>query len=126
MTAENTLARVRQVIDDTGMSLASVARASFLHPNSLNRLRDPNWHPRSDTLGKLDAWLARGDEEPLMELPLSGSGWRIVFDADGAWLLVDGQPARGPYNRVRAAVTDAFLPEKKRVRIGAKESEPVA
>lgn len=127
MAAEDVIARVRSFIEATGMSLASAARGAGLHQNSLGRLYDPTWSARLSTLTRLERWLdAAEDEQPITELPLSGEGWEVVHDKDGFWLLSAGQPARGPYNRVRAAVTDAFLPEKKRVRIGAKESEPVA
>ena len=117
MGVEDTIMRVRQVIDDCRTSVSSAARGMGLNPNSLNRLWDDSWRPRADTVRKMERWLAEADgERPLSELPLSGIGWRIERDAEGWYILYEdpGEPyAIGPYVRLRDAVTAA---EKERER----------
>lgn len=104
---EDIIALVKRKRAESGMSLSAMAKQAGLHFNSLNRIDDPAWRPRLDTLRKLMAWINAGKPvEPLSELPMSGHGWEIAHDADGWWLVTE-QGAKGPYHSIRSAVADA-------------------
>ncbi len=58
--------RIRQLIDDAGMSRAGIARAAGLHANSLRDCTDDSWNPTADTLGKLEAFFIANDDRPVL------------------------------------------------------------
>ena len=51
--------RVRTLVAEGGVSRSGLARAAGLHANTLLRLDEPDWNPTAETLGKLEAYLAR-------------------------------------------------------------------
>ncbi len=98
---------LRQRHAETGISLAGMAKAAGLHPNSFNRLYDPKWRPRLDTLRKIRDWLETGQparSDTIEEFPLAGEGWRIIHDRDG-WYLCTDEGATGPFSALRNAVS---------------------
>ncbi|KKW93774.1 3,4-dihydroxy-2-butanone-4-phosphate synthase [Sphingobium chungbukense] len=50
---------VRSLVTDGGLSRSGLARAAGLHANSLRKLGESDWNPTAETLGKLEAYLAK-------------------------------------------------------------------
>jgi 3,4-dihydroxy 2-butanone 4-phosphate synthase/GTP cyclohydrolase II len=50
---------VRSLVTTGGMSRSGLARAAGLHANSLRRLGEGDWNPTAETLGKLEAYIAK-------------------------------------------------------------------
>jgi 3,4-dihydroxy 2-butanone 4-phosphate synthase / GTP cyclohydrolase II len=62
----STIDRVRDLVSGNRMSRTALARAAGLHANSLRDCLEPRWNPTSDTLGKLEQFLATNDERPVI------------------------------------------------------------
>ncbi len=58
--------RVRAIVSEGTMTRAGLARAAGLHANTLRDCGEPGWNPTSDTLGKLERFLAENDESPVL------------------------------------------------------------
>jgi len=58
--------QVRRLVTDGGMSRAGLARAAGLHANTLRDCTEPDWNPTSETLGKLERFLAANDDRPVL------------------------------------------------------------
>jgi 3,4-dihydroxy 2-butanone 4-phosphate synthase/GTP cyclohydrolase II len=56
--SESLIARLRELVATGEESKAGMARAAGLHANSLRALDEAEWNPTSDTLRKLEHWLA--------------------------------------------------------------------
>ena len=65
----NTIDRVRSIVNDGTISRTALARAAGLHPNSLRDCLNDSWNPTTETLGKLDAFLAANEDVPVMVGP---------------------------------------------------------
>ncbi len=50
--------RLRTLVAEGGETKSGIARAAGLHANSLRSLDEADWNPTSDTLRKLESWLA--------------------------------------------------------------------
>ncbi|MCH2487882.1 MAG: 3,4-dihydroxy-2-butanone-4-phosphate synthase [Erythrobacter sp.] len=62
----DTIAQVRRLVQDGGMSKAGLARAAGLHANTLRDCTEEDWNPTSETLRKLAAFLSDSDETPVL------------------------------------------------------------
>jgi 3,4-dihydroxy 2-butanone 4-phosphate synthase / GTP cyclohydrolase II len=58
--------RIRDLLDNTAMSRAGIARAAGLHANSLRDCTDDGWNPTAETLGKLEAFFFANDDRPVL------------------------------------------------------------
>ena len=58
--------QVRRLVTDGGMSRAGLARAAGLHANTLRDCTEADWNPTSETLGKLERFLAANDDRPVL------------------------------------------------------------
>ncbi|HKP33387.1 MAG TPA: 3,4-dihydroxy-2-butanone-4-phosphate synthase [Sphingomicrobium sp.] len=58
--------RLNAIIHTGEISRAGLARAAGLHPNSLQKLGQPDWNPTADTLGRLEKLIHRGSAEVLV------------------------------------------------------------
>ncbi len=65
MTTE-TIARVRSLVTEGGMTRAGLARAAGLHANTLRDCVDEGWNPTADTLNKLQRFLEHNDDTPVL------------------------------------------------------------
>jgi 3,4-dihydroxy 2-butanone 4-phosphate synthase/GTP cyclohydrolase II len=61
-----TIEKVREIVGEGRMSRAGLARAAGLHANTLRDCTDDGWNPTTDTLGKLDRFLAANDDKPAL------------------------------------------------------------
>jgi 3,4-dihydroxy 2-butanone 4-phosphate synthase / GTP cyclohydrolase II len=61
--------RLRVLVEEGGITKSGLARAAGLHANSLRDLDSPEWNPTSDTLRKLEDWLAYGSDGSPMATP---------------------------------------------------------
>ena len=64
-----TISRVRAIVEDGTISRTALARAAGLHPNSLRECLNDGWNPTIETLGKLEGFLAENDDTPVMVGP---------------------------------------------------------
>ena len=64
--AQQLLDRIRDHMESAGLSKSGVARAAGLHPNSLRSMDSESWNPTADTLSRLESWLNRDGESPLV------------------------------------------------------------
>ena len=64
-----TIDRVRSIVEDGTISRTALARAAGLHPNSLRECLTPGWNPTVETLRKLETFLAENDDVPVMVGP---------------------------------------------------------
>lgn len=64
--SETLIARLRDLVAGGEESKAGMARAAGLHANSLRALDEADWNPTTDTLRKLEAWLAERDAGPVL------------------------------------------------------------
>lgn len=86
----------RLVKEGERFNRASICRYMGMHVNTLQRLNDLSWHPRLDTLQKIETFLDRANDPAFR---LEGAGWRLDYQAD-AWWVERGaklQP-RGPFD----------------------------
>ncbi|MCL6251130.1 3,4-dihydroxy-2-butanone-4-phosphate synthase [Altererythrobacter sp. KTW20L] len=63
---DQTIIRVREVIDAGKMTRAGLARGAGLHVNSLRDCTAESWNPTAETLAKLDRFLAENDDRPVL------------------------------------------------------------
>ncbi len=61
-----TIEAVRKLIEDGSMTKAGLARASGLHANTLRDCTEDCWNPTTDTLSKLQTFLAENDDTPVL------------------------------------------------------------
>src|SRR3546814_1260931 len=61
--------RIRAIVEGGSMSRSGLARAAGLHANSLRDLDSPGWNPTTETLRKLENWLAHGSDLSPMASP---------------------------------------------------------
>ncbi|MBB3032965.1 3,4-dihydroxy-2-butanone-4-phosphate synthase [Alteriqipengyuania lutimaris] len=64
--SESTIARVRNAISSGEMTRAALARAAGLHANTLRDCGEADWNPTAETLRKLDAFLDRQEDAPVL------------------------------------------------------------
>ncbi|GAA0278579.1 3,4-dihydroxy-2-butanone-4-phosphate synthase [Alteraurantiacibacter aestuarii] len=64
--ADNTIDKVRTIIEEGRMTRAGLARAAGLHANTLRECTDESWNPTVDTLGKLERFLSENDDTPVL------------------------------------------------------------
>jgi 3,4-dihydroxy 2-butanone 4-phosphate synthase/GTP cyclohydrolase II len=62
----STIERVRALVAEGRMSRAGLARAAGLHANTLRDCTDEGWNPTTETLGKIERFLAENDETPVL------------------------------------------------------------
>jgi 3,4-dihydroxy 2-butanone 4-phosphate synthase/GTP cyclohydrolase II len=62
----STIDRVRHLVAEGGMTKSGLARAAGLHANTLRDCSDAEWNPTSDTLSKLERFLAVNDDRPVL------------------------------------------------------------
>jgi 3,4-dihydroxy 2-butanone 4-phosphate synthase/GTP cyclohydrolase II len=58
--------RVRLLVSDGGITKSGLARAAGLHANTLRDCAEADWNPTSDTLSKLERFLAANDDRPVL------------------------------------------------------------
>jgi len=63
---ETTISRVREVIGAGKMTRAGLARGAGLHVNSLRDCTAESWNPTTETLAKLERFLAENDDTPVL------------------------------------------------------------
>ena len=100
--AQQLLDRIRDHMESAGLSKSGVARAAGLHPNSLRSMDSESWNPTADTLSRLEAWLNRDGESPLVGIEeiineaRNGRMYILVDDEDReneGDLIIPGQMA---------------------------------
>ncbi|MFZ4380936.1 MAG: 3,4-dihydroxy-2-butanone-4-phosphate synthase [Sandarakinorhabdus sp.] len=64
--SESLIARLRDLVAAGEESKAGMARAAGLHANSLRALDEADWNPTTDTLRKLEGWLAEREAGPVL------------------------------------------------------------
>ena len=64
--SESLIARLRELVASGEESKAGMARAAGLHANSLRALDEADWNPTTDTLRKLENWLADRSSGPAL------------------------------------------------------------
>ncbi len=64
--SESLIARLRDLVSSGEESKAGMARAAGLHANSLRTLDEAEWNPTTDTLRKLENWLADRSSGPAL------------------------------------------------------------
>jgi 3,4-dihydroxy 2-butanone 4-phosphate synthase/GTP cyclohydrolase II len=64
--SESLIARLRDLVASGEESKAGMARAAGLHANSLRALDEADWNPTTDTLRKLENWLADRSSGPAL------------------------------------------------------------
>lgn len=64
--SESLIARLRELVASGEESKAGMARAAGLHANSLRALDEVDWNPTTDTLRKLENWLADRNAGPAL------------------------------------------------------------
>ena len=89
LTADSTIAKVRQLVADGTMSRSALARAAGLHANTLRDCTDDGWNPTSDTLAKIERFLSDSDDQPvivgieeIIEEARNGRMYILVDDED--------------------------------------------
>ncbi len=76
------------LVDSGEQTRSGIARAAGLHPNSLRKLGEPGWNPTSETLGKLETYLARdparvmASAEEIINEARNGRMFILVDDED--------------------------------------------
>lgn len=101
--SESLIAQLRDLVASGEESKAGMARAAGLHANSLRALDDADWNPTTDTLRKLEAWLADRNAGPalcgieeIIDEARNGRMYILVDDEDReneGDLIIPGQMA---------------------------------
>jgi 3,4-dihydroxy 2-butanone 4-phosphate synthase / GTP cyclohydrolase II len=101
--SESLIARLRDLVASGEESKAGMARAAGLHANSLRALDEADWNPTTDTLRKLEAWLADRNAGPalssieeIIDEARNGRMYILVDDEDReneGDLIIPGQMA---------------------------------
>ena len=63
---EDTISKVRTLVNSGKMTRAGLARAAGLHVNTLRDCALPEWNPTADTLAKLAGFIASNDDTPVL------------------------------------------------------------
>jgi 3,4-dihydroxy 2-butanone 4-phosphate synthase/GTP cyclohydrolase II len=63
------ISRVRVLVEEGSVTKSGLARAAGLHANTLRDLDSAEWNPTSETLRKLEEWLAYGSDGSPMATP---------------------------------------------------------
>ena len=63
---EDTISKVRTLVNSGKMTRAGLARAAGLHVNTLRDCALPEWNPTADTLAKLASFIASNDDTPVL------------------------------------------------------------
>ncbi len=63
---ETTIEKVRRLVSEGELTRAGLARAAGLHANTLRDCTEDEWNPTSETLSKLDRFLAENDATPVL------------------------------------------------------------
>ena len=58
--------QIRQLVESKAFTKAGIARAAGLHANSLRDCLSDSWNPTTETLGKLERFLADNDSSPVL------------------------------------------------------------
>lgn len=99
------LPRLRRMLAERGVARSRVCTYLGLHENTFQRLSDPSWHPRLDTIMKIASFLAEYESKPIP--PLAGSGWALSHK-DGHWTIDrtgnDSWVPLGPFDTPEAAI----------------------
>jgi 3,4-dihydroxy 2-butanone 4-phosphate synthase / GTP cyclohydrolase II len=81
--------RLRVLVEEGAITKSGLARAAGLHANSLRDMDSPEWNPTSDTLRKLEDWLAYGSDgspmasaEEIIDEARNGRMFILVDDED--------------------------------------------
>ncbi len=81
--------RLRVLVEEGAITKSGLARAAGLHANSLRDLDSADWNPTSDTLRKLEDWLAYGSDgspmasaEEIIDEARNGRMFILVDDED--------------------------------------------
>jgi 3,4-dihydroxy 2-butanone 4-phosphate synthase / GTP cyclohydrolase II len=81
--------RVRVLVEEGTVTKSGLARAAGLHANSLRDMDSPQWNPTSETLRKLEEWLAYGSDgspmasaEEIIDEARNGRMFILVDDED--------------------------------------------
>ena len=61
-----TIQLVRGLVSEGRMTRAGLARAAGLHANTLRDCTEESWNPTTETLGKLERFLAANDATPVL------------------------------------------------------------
>ena len=101
--SQSLIARLRDLVASGEESKAGMARAAGLHANSLRALDEEDWNPTSDTLRKLESWLADRNAGPalaslgeIIDEARNGRMYILVDDEDReneGDLIIPGQMA---------------------------------
>jgi 3,4-dihydroxy 2-butanone 4-phosphate synthase/GTP cyclohydrolase II len=101
--SQSLIARLRDLVASGEESKAGMARAAGLHANSLRALDEDDWNPTSDTLRKLESWLADRNAGPalasieeIIDEARNGRMYILVDDEDReneGDLIIPGQMA---------------------------------
>lgn len=101
--SQSLIARLRDLVASGEESKAGMARAAGLHANSLRALDEDDWNPTSDTLRKLETWLADRNAGPalasieeIIDEARNGRMYILVDDEDReneGDLIIPGQMA---------------------------------
>ena len=83
------LERVRSLVGDGTVSKSGLAKAAGLHANTLRDVESADWNPTSETLRKLEDWIANGSNasplastEEIIEEARNGRMFILVDDED--------------------------------------------
>lgn len=89
--------RLNRLLRERGISRSQVCLYLGLHTNTLQRIHDPAWHPRLDTLLKIEGFLNRFEHAPFVT---SGAGWALSHTGhNGFWQIQrHGDNALGPFH----------------------------
>ena len=81
--------RVRVLVEEGSVTKSGLARAAGLHANTLRDLDSPGWNPTTETLRKLEDWLAYGSDgspmasaEEIIDEARNGRMFILVDDED--------------------------------------------
>lgn len=109
--ASTLVPRLRHMARERELGLATICHYCGLSSNSLQRLSDPTWNPRLDTVVALEKFLTAFEGAP--DRRLSGEGWSLAYAAaHGEWSIYRrGLTALGPFDDPEAALAAALLLE---------------
>ena len=81
--------KLRNLVNEGGLSRSGLARAAGLHANTLRDLDDAGWNPTAETLRKLESYLFSNDDTPalvsieeIIEEARNGRMYILVDDED--------------------------------------------
>lgn len=100
------LPRFRDFLESRRISRAKVSVYLGLHPNTFGRLNDGSWHPRLDTVLKIERFLREFASRPFVA---SGRGWTLAYSgSERTWLIERrGAATLGPFADPDTAIAAA-------------------